>query len=366
MMRPVAELRDLGPYGDWVRHAVAENGLYPPVDRPRLTSDEVRRLIGSASDGEPLAPEEGQRWTRDGVSGMEVSWSVGYGPRTQAWLLRPADAPGPLPGVLALHGHDGFKYFGKEKIADGPGPTPEPIPGLRAKLYEGTAFACDLARGGYTVLVHDVFLWGSRRFPPELLTDAADPAAYNAAARHHEHLVAKYCTLLGTSLAGMVAFEDRVAARYLRSRTDLVDGPIGCLGLSGGGFRAALLHATSPDIAAACVVGAMSTYPALLDRHVASHTWMFFPPGLAERGDWPDVAAARAPMPLLVQYTRHDQLFTLEGMTAAHERLTARYRQAGSPESYVGEFHDGPHHFSREMQASAFAHLDRWLRVPAT
>lgn len=364
----MADHQDLGPYGDWVRHAAAENGLYPPVDRPGLTSDEVRRLIGSASDGEPLAPEAGRSWTRDGVSGEEVSWSVGYGPRTQAWLLRPADASGPLPGVLALHGHDGFKYFGKEKIADGPDATREPVRELRADLYEGVAFACELARRGYSVLVHDVFLWGSRRFPPELVTGTSDPdpAAYNTAAHRHEHVVAKYCTVLGTSPAGVVAFEDRVAARYLRSRTDLVAGPIGCAGLSGGGFRAALLHATCADISAACVVGAMSTYPAILDRHVAPHTWMFFPPGLAARGDWPDVAAARAPVPLLVQYTRHDHLFTLEGMTAAHERLTARYRQAGSPESYVGEFHDGPHHFGRAMQASAFAHLDRWLRVPGT
>jgi dienelactone hydrolase len=362
----VAELHDLGPYRDWVHHAATENGLYPPVDGPGLTSDEVRGLIGSASDGEPLSPGAGERWTRDGVTGEEVSWSVGYGPRTQAWLLRPAGASGPLPGVVALHGHDGFKYFGKEKIADGPGPAPEPVVELRAQLYDGTAFACELARRGYTVLVHDVFLWGSRRFPPELVTDTAGPAAYNAAARAHEHLVAKYCTVLGTSLAGVVAFEDRVAARYLRSRTDVADGPIGCIGLSGGGFRAALLHATCPDIGAACVVGAMSTYAALLDRHVASHTWMLFPPGLAARGDWPDVAAARAPVPLLVQYTRHDHLFTLDGMTAAHERLATRYRQAGSPESYVGEFHDGPHHFGRGMQASAFAHLDRWLRVPGT
>ena len=67
-----------------------------------------------------------------------------------------------------------------------------------------------------------------------------------------------------------------------------------------------------------------------------------------------------------MQYNRHDHLFSLRGMTQAHERLTTRYRQAGSPESYVGEFHDDPHHFGRAMQASAFAHLDRWLRVPGT
>jgi dienelactone hydrolase len=364
----VSEHGDLGPYGDWVRHVVAEGGLYPPVDGPGLTGDEVRTLIGSSGDSEPLTPEQGERWTRDGVSGEEVSWSVGYGPRTQAWLLRPADVTGRLPGVLALHGHDGFTYFGKEKIADGPGPTPESVQALRAKLYEGVAFAGELARRGYSVLVHDVFRWGSRRFPADLVTGTRDPdpATYNAAARHHEHLVAKYCTVLGTSLAGVVAYEDRVAARYLRSRTDLVDGPLGCIGLSGGGFRAALLHATCPDISAAGVVGAMSTHPALVDRHIAPHTWMFFPPGLAARGDWPDVAAARAPTPLLVQYDRHDHLFTLDGMTTAHQRLTARYRQAGSPESYVGEFYDGPHKFDRAMQVSAFAHLDRWLRVPTT
>jgi hypothetical protein len=130
----VAEHADLGPYGDWVRHAVAAGGLYPPADSPGLTGDEVRALIGSASDREPIAPEQGRRWTRDGVSGEEVSWWVGYGPRTQAWLLRPADASGPLPGVLALHGHDGFAYFGKEKIADGPDPTPESVRALRATL----------------------------------------------------------------------------------------------------------------------------------------------------------------------------------------------------------------------------------------
>ncbi len=354
--------QDLGPFSDWVAHAVAEGNLYPSAERPGLSGDEVRTLIGSPGDGEPLAPERGRRWTRDGVAGEEVSWSVGYGPRTRAWLLRPADAPGPLPGVLALHGHDSFTYYGKEKVADGPDPAPEVVRALRAKLYEGTAFAEELARQGFAVLVHDTFRWGSRRFPPELVGSADDPEEYNTAARAHEHVVAKYCTLLGTSFAGVVAYEDRVAQRYLRSRTDVVAGPIGCVGLSGGGCRAALLHATCPDIAAAGVIGMMSTYPRLLDELVARHTWMFFPPGLAARGDWPDIAAARAPAPLLVQYNRHDHLFSLHGMTDAHERLAARYRQTGSPESYVGEFYDGPHKFDRAMQTSAFAHLARWLR----
>jgi dienelactone hydrolase len=374
-------LRDLGVYGDWVAHAGTQARLYPKVDEAGLTSAGVRTLLGFGDDGEPLAPRRGRRWTRDGVAGEEVSWSVGFGPRTEAWLLRPADAARPLPGVLALHGHDGFKFFGKEKVADGPDGAPAAVSPIRRSLYEGVAFANDLARRGFSVLVHDVFLWGSRRFPAELLRPPARPepetewlgpegqvdvaestVAYNRAALGHEHLVAKYCTLLGTSLAGVVAYEDRIAVRYLRSRSDVVAGRIGCLGLSGGGCRAALLHATCEDVSGAVIVGMMTTHPALLDRLVANHTWMFFPPGLASCGDWPDIAAARAPTPLLVQFNRHDQLFTPEGMNAAHERLAARYRQAGAPEAYVGEFYPGPHKFDRAMQRSAFEHLERWLR----
>jgi len=102
----------------------------------------------------------------------------------------------------------------------------------------------------------------------------------------------------------------------------------------------------------------MSSYAHLLDRHVVSHTWMFFPSGWARLGDWPDLAACRAPSPLLVQYDRDDELFPLDGMQAADARLSAHYRTAGAPDAYRGEFYPGPHKFDLEMQAAAFA----WLK----
>ena len=145
---------------------------------------------------------------------------------------------------------------------------------------------------------------------------------------------------------------------YLRSRPDVIGERIGCVGLSGGGCRAALLQATSDHISAAVVAGMMSTYAHLLDHNVASHTWMFFPHGWARYGDWPDVAACRAPSPLLVQYDLDDELFTVEGMRAAHERIAAHYQRVGHPEQYTGEFYPGPHKFDLPMQAAAFA----WLK----
>lgn len=38
-------------------------------------------------------------------------------------------------------------------------------------LYEGRAFANELARQGLVVLAHDVFLWGSRRFQFEIMPE---------------------------------------------------------------------------------------------------------------------------------------------------------------------------------------------------
>jgi dienelactone hydrolase len=385
----VDNYQHLGRFSDWVEFSrcQASSARHPRVGG--LTPSQVQENLGFGKDQAPVDGRVEGTWERDGIAGEEVSWSVGYGPRTRAWLLRPAGVRRALPGVVALHDHGDFKFYGKEKIADGPEEPGPLVIELRRRHYGGRAFANELARAGFAVLVHDAFLWGSRRFdleemvqpdpaPPPVPGVKEEPAvssvtddateseriqAYNQAAAMHEHVIAKYCTLLGTSLAGVVAYEDRVALGYLRSRPDVISERAGCIGLSGGGCRAALMQATSPDISISVIVGMMSTYGQLLDRHVASHTWMFFPPGLVSIGDWPDLAACRAPSPLVVQYCRGDELFPLEGMTEAHERIGATYTSAGAPENYVGEFYDGWHRFDQSMQGSAFGHLARWCRA---
>jgi dienelactone hydrolase len=282
-----------------------------------------------------------------------------------------------LPGVLALHDHGEFKFLGREKIADGPNGPNDAVLEFRRKFYGSRAFANELARRGFVVLVHDTFLWGSRRFEADVMeghlsTDVEEPwvapdplrtgspasvAEYNRLAARHEHVVAKYCTVLGTSLAGVVAYEDRVALEYLRSRRDVLGKSIGCVGLSGGGCRAALLNAVSPLVSAAVVVGMMTTYEGLLDRHVGSHTWMFFPSGLAPRWDWPELASCRAPSPLMVLYMRGDELFSLGGMQDAHAQIQLKYRTLGHPAAYVGTFYEGGHRFDCQMQEAAFDFL---------
>ena len=362
----------LGKFSDWVEAAGRKRELYPNAAPGAATRQKLCEVLGFCDgDESPQAVQVERAWEQDGLAGEEISWSVGYGPRTHAYVLKPLNAAGPLPGLVALHDHGGFKWFGKEKIADGP-EAPHPAVVAFRSCYGDRAYANALARQGFVVLIHDTFLWGSRRFglediPPGLIEQARSDlrgseydeiAEYNQVAFHHELWVEKYCALLGTTMAGVVSYEDRVALNYLRARADVLPERLGCLGLSGGGNRTALLLATHEAIRAAVIVGLMSTYAGLLDHNVMNHTWMLFPHGWARYGDWPDIAASRAPLPLLVQYDDQDPLFTPEGMHAADERIAAHYRQAGAPAAYCGQFYPGEHKFDLEMQTAAF----RWLQ----
>ncbi len=362
----------LGPFSDLVDVVDAQRPRFPTEPPGPETRSRLREILAfEEAPGTPGDVRVEERWTADGVDGEAVSWSVGFGPRVEAWVLRPAGVTGPLPGIVALHAHGGYKYVGKEKVADGPHGVAPGLTAFRDRAYGGRAFANELARRVFTVLVPDVFLWGSRRFPLDVMpesiaalaetTGGSEAERYNAAARPHEDLVAKYCALLGTTLPGIVAAEDRIAVRYLESRDDVRAGAIACVGLSGGGARAVLLQATCDTIRAAVVAGMMSTYAPLLDRNVVSHTWMLFPPGWSRFGDWPDIAASRAPSPLMVQYLEDDELFPLEGMRAAHARLTEHYAAADAAGGYEGVFYPGHHRFDVEAQETAFAWLARQL-----
>ena len=373
--------RKLGLFSDIVAQAKRNQPLFPKASPGKATQQRIREVLGFADNA--ALPQDVQRiksWEKNEVVGEMVTWSVGYGPATEAWVLKPKGVAGGLPAVIALHDHGGFKFFGKEKISEGFDKPPPHLIHLWETYYGGRAYANALAKAGFLVLVPDAFLWGSRRFPQDLMPDWASAAfsnlsdspwldegipaeigEYNFAASLHEHEVEKYCRVLGTTLAGVVAYEDRVAANYLLTRSDVDPQRIGCVGLSGGGARSALLHATHDPIKACVIVDMMSTYADLLDSQVAAHTWLLYPGDWSRFGDWPDLAACRAPSPLLVQYALDDDLFPRDGMTAAHERLQAHYRETGHPEAYRGEFYQGPHQFDIPMQEAAFSWLEQVL-----
>jgi hypothetical protein len=78
--------------------------------------------------------------------------------------------------------------------------------------------------------------------------------------------------------------------------------------------------------------------------------------------DSPEILGLTVPNPVLVLNDSEDQLFTLPEMQRADAILKAVYEKAEAADRYRASFYPGPHKFDREMQAEAFAWLDRWLK----
>ena len=321
----------------------------------------------------PLNVRVERAYEYDGLMVEHISYEQPYGARTEGIFLKPAGVQGKLPGVVALHDHGGFKYFGKEKITGLPG-EPEILKEFKEECYGGVSWANELAKRGFAVFVPDVFLWGSRKMtaedvPEEFVENLKkqEPGtrayieAYNDFAGGYETVIAKSLFLAGTTWPGIMAYEDRRAVDYLVSRADVDDSRIGCGGLSGGGQRTIFLAGLDARIKCAVCVGFMSTFAETVEKNITWHTWMLHLPHMANLMDLPDLISLHAG-PLMVQYDTEDPLWSLQGERDSNEKLEKIYAKMNIPEKYSGKFYPGPHKFDREMQNDAFDWMERWLK----
>jgi dienelactone hydrolase len=373
----------LGAYGPWAaslgdspaalsfrREEWTDVEAWRPVARRRL----LARLATPDSGATPGVTVR-QRCIYDGLHIEELSWQLPYGPPTEAIFLKPADARGRLPGILAFHDHAGNKYFGKCKIARTADDWPPLMVEHQALYYGGLAWANELARRGYAVLVPDAFAFASRRVrladvPDVIRGGGTDPLsetrakidAYNQWAVQHESILAKSLFCAGTTWPGVWLGEDRRALDVLCARPDVDVERIGCGGLSGGGLRTVYLGGTDPRIRCAVCAGMMTTWRDFLLNKSHTHTWMIYIPLLPKELDYPEILGLRAPLPAMVLNNLDDPLFTLPEMERADTILRQVYAKAGAEERYTSRFFPGPHKFDRDMQAAAFDWFDRWLR----
>lgn len=363
-------------HADWPTFlAGASVRSHPDAQRQALAE-----VLGvRVADAKDLRVE--REWTADAVRGAELSWWVGFGPRTRAFLLRPDEHDGTLPGILALHAHGGVRSTGAEQLVD-TGRTPHPSAvRLRERVYGGRAVANDLAREGFAVLVPDAFSWASRAFdlstaPGSLARlgaaldalhrergeELSDDERFDELSSLHEHVIAKSAGVLGTTLAGAVATDDLAALDVLAGLPDVDAGRLGVLGFSGGGSRALFVAALDERVVATAIAGMMATSASLVPDHLETHSWLLHSPGLAARFDLPEIAAMGRRV--LVQYGEHDELFPPDGMTDADARLRALLG-----DRYTGAWHDVGHEFTAAMQDEARAFLRDALhsgnRLPA-
>ncbi|QHT71113.1 hypothetical protein GXP67_32895 [Rhodocytophaga rosea] len=315
-----------------------------------------------------------KKYTYDGLQIEELSWQLPYGRPTEAILLKPQNAQGRLPAILAFHDHGGNKYFGTQKITRIP--SQNPLMAEHQKLYySGLAWANEIAKQGYVVLVADAFDFASRRImlqdvPASMRNGLTDPEPsnadgiekYNQWAGDHEHILSKSLLSAGTTWPGVFFAEDRKALDILCARTDVDASRVGCGGLSGGGLRTVLMAGLDERIKCAVCVGFMTTWKDFILNKSYTHTWMSYIPLLPTELDFPEILGLRTPLPSLVLNDMEDDLFTLLEMKQADQILTEVYKKANAADRFKTSFYPGPHKFDAKMQAEAFEWFGKWLK----
>ena len=374
----------IGAYGAWAALLTPDQPGRYSFRRAEVTNldawrEEARaqllaRLAQPDTGGAPAATVQAQ-YEFDGLHIEELSWQLPYGPPTAAIFLKPAGATGKLPGVVALHDHGGNKYLGCRKITRTSQELHPVVQEHQAESYGSTAWANELAKRGYALLVPDAFAFASRRVRladvPEAIRDGLsddDPenpqniAAYNQWAAMHESILAKSLFSAGTTWPGVFSAEDQRALDVLCARPDVDASRVGCGGLSGGGLRTVFLAGLDPRIRCAVCAGMMTTWRDYLLNRSHTHTWMCYVPLLPPELDYPEILGLRVPLPTLVLNNEADPLFTLPEMQRADRMLAGIYGKAGASERYRCTFYPGPHKFEPDMQAEAFNWFERWLK----
>jgi dienelactone hydrolase len=379
-----SETSMMGPYGKWAASLI-ENKLPALSFRRKEWTDlnEWKKKALTRLQDRLAIPDIGtmpevtvkKQYVYDGLHVEELTWKLPYGRPTDAILLKPEKAQGPLPGILAFHDHGGNKYFGTRKITK-TGDNQHPLMAEHQKsYYSGRAWANEVARKGYVVLVSDAFPFASRRVllqdVPEVIREGLndnnpeDPkniAAYNEWAGNHESIMAKSLFCAGTTWPGVFFAEDRIALDILCARKDVDKEKIGCGGLSGGGMRTVFMAGQDPRIKCAVCVGFMTTWKDFLLNKSYTHTWMTYVPVVPKELDFPEILGLRVPLPTLVLNDTEDDLYTVPEMKAADQILKEIYTKAKYPDRYKCSFYPGEHKFDADMQKEAFDWFDKWLK----
>lgn len=234
-----------------------------------------------------------------------------------AWLHIPRVGHPPFPALLCPHGHG----HGKIEIA-----------GLVPSCYGSeTNYGAVFALNGYVTLCPDHRGFGE--------------LAYERCGADEGWLAWQYHTR-GQTLQGRRIHDLFACVSVLASLPEVDPSRIGSAGLSLGGelsFYMALL-----DERIRCAVSSGIVRDLREEVVDARHCDCSFPPGLFEAVDFPDIAGAVAPKPLLLQAGRRDPfcspLFGSEGQ----KRIQSAYAAAGARAQLAFDLHDEAHDFVME------------------
>ena len=273
----------------------------------------------------PLESEMEDRIQRDGYTIEKVSYQVESNERVPAYVLIPAGVTpdSPAPGIAVWHQHSNNFALGKSEPA-----------GLIGDPQHFTGVA--LAREGYMVFCPDALCFEERQ------DDVLRGADFE------RFLFLRY-VVEGKCLAWKYILDMKRGLDYFCSRSDVLEGQLGCFGHSLGSIFTWLLGPWEERLQ--CLVGncCLPTYDAV-HRVRLLHGFSLFIPGLKRFGDTPDIAGLIAPRPLHLNFGAADRLSPLPEVQTAMKTILQSYQEQGAEEnfSYLIEEEAG-HVFSEQM-----------------
>ena len=265
--------------------------------------------------------------TSGGVVTEDLDWESLDGERVPAFLMRPENATGPLPALICLHGSSGSREsMSTEQFGVGDWTrygSDEPHKRL-------VGWARELARRGFVTLAMT-----------QRGLDSRGPAI---------NTQANLMLVEGRTAMGAVLHEIRQAATYLERRPDVDPAKIGATGLSFGGITAFYVWIVDDRIAAAApICGGVGSIASFMQLGSPSyHGTYWWLPGMLQKGDHADFAAALAPKPLMVWAPTEDIGMPREGVDRFVAQVGHAYTRMGKSEALVVHQQPGEHTFSLE------------------
>ncbi|WP_054028432.1 dienelactone hydrolase family protein [Bacillus sp. FJAT-28004] len=298
--------------------------------RPKLKSA-LRELMGQFESNPAHTPKVLERVQCDGYIRERVELSATPGLSFAAYVLIPSDVKGPLPSVLALHGHG---YGSREIVGllkDGSPDLAEP--GIHQH------FAVQLVKRGMVVIAPDVIGFGQRRLEADL---ALNPDVSSSCYRLSTQLM-----MLGKTLTGLRVTEALKTFNYLSTRKEVDANRIGLMGFSGGGLIGFVTAVLEARINATVLTGFANT---VQDSIFAVHHCIDnYTPSLLVHAELPELIGLIAPRPLFLESGENDPIFPMAGFRKAAADIQAIYEVEGAGDKLLTDVFPGEHEISGRL-----------------
>jgi dienelactone hydrolase len=265
-------------------------------------------------------------YTREKILLHTSPWTV-----MPVYILVPKGSQGPLPVVLALHGHG----YGVKDIV---GLWED---GAERDSPEGyhKDFAVALCRRGFLVAAPEISCFGERQGDFSYLDQQFGQDVPSTC--HHTATLAFH---LGGSALGLRVHDGQRLVDYLQTRPDVDINRLGAMGLSGGGMHTFFSTCLDTRIRACVVSGYFCPFKnSIFGMH---HCTCNFVPGLHRFGEIYDLAGLIAPRPMLIEAGSRDPIFPIDNVKEAVAQARQVYGVFGAQNAIETDYFEGRHQIS--------------------